>query len=133
MPESDTVSNTPQEPNAAPRIRVTAEAVEYAKKKRAEIGKPHAALRVGVKGGGCAGLTYVTDFTDEPPRERDLVYEFFGLPVYVDKRSIEYLEGSVLRFENTLMYRGFKFDNPLQDSSCGCGLTFSVKRGLKTV
>ncbi|HMJ13639.1 MAG TPA: iron-sulfur cluster assembly accessory protein [Polyangiaceae bacterium] len=117
----------------ASRIRVTPEAVAYAKRKLGEIGKPNAALRVGVKGGGCAGLTYVTDFTEDPPQERDLVYEFFGLPVYVDQRSIKFLEGSVLRFENTLMYQGFKFDNPLQESSCGCGQTFSVKKNLKTL
>jgi iron-sulfur cluster assembly protein len=117
----------------SPRIQVTEDAVRYAKRKRDEIGKPNAALRVGVKGGGCAGFTYVTDFTEDPPRQRDLVYEFFGLPVYVDNRSIEFLEGSILRYEQTLMYQGFKFENPQQESSCGCGLTFSVKRNLKTV
>src|SRR6185503_5375381 len=95
-------------PADAPRVRVTAEAVAYAKQKRVEIGKPGAALRIGVKGGGCAGFTYVTDFTEEPPRERDLVYRFFELEVYVDTRSLKYIEGSVLDFQNTLMYRGFK-------------------------
>jgi iron-sulfur cluster assembly protein len=122
-----------QPDSAEPRIRVTPEAVVYAKKKLAELGRPNAALRVGVKGGGCAGLTYVTDFTDDPPRDRDIVYEFFGLPVYVDQKSLKFLEGSVLRFENTLMYQGFKFDNPLQESACGCGQTFSVKKNLKTL
>jgi len=122
-----------EDASAAPRIRVTEDAVGYARRKRNEIGKPNAALRVGVKGGGCAGFTYVTDFTEEPPRERDLVYDFFGLPVYIDNRSLKFLEGSVLRYEHTLMYQGFKFDNPQQESSCGCGLTFSVKRDLKTV
>ena len=102
-------------------------------KKRAEIGQPQAALRIGVKGGGCAGLTYVTDFTEEPPRERDLVYDFHGLTVYVDQKSLKFIEGSVLDFQNTLMYQGFKFKNPLEDSTCGCGHTFSVKKGLKTV
>ena len=120
-------------PSDLPRVTVTREAAEYAMKKRAEIGQPKAALRIGVKGGGCAGLTYVTDFTEEPPRERDLVYEFHGLPVYVDQRSLKYIEGSVLEFQNTLMYQGFKFKNPLEDSTCGCGHTFSVKKGLKTV
>ena len=119
--------------NDEPRIRVTPEAVEYAKKKRAEIGKPNAALRIGVKGGGCAGLTYVTDFTEDPPRERDLVYVFFGLPVYVDTSSLRYIEGSELAYEKTLMYQGFRFKNPLEESTCGCGMTFSVKKELKTV
>jgi len=125
--------STTESASAPPRVSVTAEAVEYAKKKRAEIGLPGAALRIGVKGGGCAGLTYVTDFTEEPPRERDLVYHFFDLPVYVDARSLKYIEGSVLDFHNTLMYRGFKFKNPLEDSTCGCGHTFSVKKELKTI
>jgi iron-sulfur cluster assembly protein len=111
-----------------PRIVVTPEAVAYAKKKREQLGKPSAALRLGVRGGGCAGLTYVTDFTDDPPRRRDLVYDFDGLQVLVDDRSLRYLEGSVLRYENSLMYQGFKWDNPQQESSCGCGLTFSVKK-----
>jgi len=117
----------------APRVRVTPEAVEYAKKKRAEIGKPEAALRIGVKGGGCAGLTYVTDFTEDPPRSRELVYEFDGLPVYVDERSLRYIEGAELAYEKTLMYQGFRFKNPLEESTCGCGMTFSVKKELKTV
>lgn len=116
-----------------PRIRVSPEAVEFAKEKRVQIGKPNAALRIGVKGGGCAGLTYVTDFTEDPPRARDLVYEFGGLPVYVDERSLRYIEGSELAYEKTLMYQGFRFKNPLEESTCGCGMTFSVKKDLKTV
>lgn len=116
-----------------PRIRVSPEAVKFAKDKRLQIGKPNAALRIGVKGGGCAGLTYVTDFTEEPPRARDLVYDFFGLPVYVDERSLRYIEGAELAYEKTLMYQGFRFKNPLEESTCGCGMTFSVKKELKTV
>jgi iron-sulfur cluster assembly protein len=117
----------------APRVTVTLEAAEYALKKREQIGKPNAALRIGVKGGGCAGLTYVTDFTEDPPRASDLVYAFHGLSVYVDPRSLKYIDGSVLEFQNTLMYQGFKFKNPHEDSTCGCGHTFSVKKGLKTL
>lgn len=131
LPEAN--PSPPPGAQPAPRITVSREAAEYALKKRVEIGQPQAALRIGVKGGGCAGLTYVTDFTDDAPRARDLVYEFFGLPVYVDTKSLEYIEGSVLDFQNTLMYRGFKFKNPLEDSTCGCGHTFSIKKGLRTV
>jgi iron-sulfur cluster assembly protein len=111
-----------------PRVKLTPEAVEYAKKKRVELGKPLAALRLGVRGGGCAGFTYVTDFTEDPPRRRDVVYEYDGLSVYVDNRSLEYIEGSVISFENTLMYQGLKWNNPQQETSCGCGLTFSLKK-----
>jgi iron-sulfur cluster assembly protein len=128
------MSRIPTEPAATqetPRIQVTPEAVLYAKKKREQLGQPEASLRLGVRGGGCAGMTYVTEFTDDPPRRRDLVYEFDGLKVFVDDRSLRYIEGSVLRYENSLMYQGFKWDNPQQDSSCGCGLTFSVKKGAE--
>jgi iron-sulfur cluster assembly protein len=127
-----TASATEHEPTA-PRVKLTPEAVEFAKHKRVECGMPEAALRVGVKGGGCAGLTYVIDFTSDPPRDRDIVYDFDGLPVYTDERSLKYIEGAVIEYQKTLMYQGFKWNNPLEDSSCGCGLTFSVKKELKTV
>lgn len=109
-----------------PRIRLTDKAAEYMKTKLMFQGKPGAALRIGVKGGGCNGLTYVTEIDEKPPRKRDLVYDFSGLKVVVDKRSIRYLEGSVVDYENTLMYQGLRFKNPLEESSCGCGETFSV-------
>ena len=117
----------------APRVTVTPEAAKYALTKREQLGKPNAALRIGVKGGGCAGFTYVTDFTEDPPRATDLVYDFHGLAVYVDPKSLKFIDGSVLEFQNTLMYQGFKFKNPHEDTTCGCGMTFSVKKGLKTV
>jgi iron-sulfur cluster assembly protein len=116
-----------QHPEAEPRVRLTAKAAEYAKARRAELGQPNAALRVGVKGGGCAGLTYVTELTDERPSARELVYDFFGLAVYVDERSLRYIDGSVIDYERTLMHQGFKWRNPLEASTCGCGTTFSVK------
>jgi iron-sulfur cluster assembly protein len=111
-------------------VTLTPEAVDFAKKKRVQLGKPEGALRVGVKGGGCAGLTYVTDFTDDPPRERDLVYDYDGLRVIIDPRSVPYIEGSTLNYENSLMYQGLKWNNPQQASACGCGETFSVKEGV---
>lgn len=135
----------PTEQNAAdaPRITLTPEAVQFVRKQLSKENRDGAALRVGVRGGGCNGLMYVFDFTDAPPRARDLVYDFDGIKVYVDKRSIEYIEGSTIYYENTLMYQGLKFKNPLEASTCGCGETFSVKgdlfekksgpRGLPTV
>jgi iron-sulfur cluster assembly protein len=112
---------------AEPRVVLTPEAVEYAKRKREQLGSPGAALRLGVRGGGCAGLTYVADFTSEPPRARDVVYDFAGLTVYIDTRSLAYVDGSVIRYERTLMHQGFKWENPQQESSCGCGHTFSAR------
>jgi iron-sulfur cluster assembly protein len=113
----------------APRVTLSAEAAAYVRQKLAQMGKPGGALRVGVKGGGCNGLTYVTEFTDEPPRERELVYELFGQKLYVDVRSLKFIEGSEIVFVNTLMFQGLRFKNPLEASTCGCGETFSVKQG----
>jgi iron-sulfur cluster assembly protein len=114
--------------HTAPRITLTEEAAGFVKERLTKEGRPNAALRVGVKGGGCNGLTYILDYTDEPPRARDLVYEFYGTKVYIDDKSIDFVEGSSIVYENTLMFQGLKFKNPLEASTCGCGETFSVKQ-----
>ena len=110
-----------------PLVRLTPAAVEWVKRRRERVGKPLAALRVGVKGGGCAGYSYVTDLVEDGPSARELVYEFDGLTVYVDERSLRFIGGSTIDAKNSLMYQGLKFDNPNEDKSCGCGATFSVK------
>jgi len=114
--------------HTAPRITLTEEAAGFVKERLTKEGRPNAALRVGVKGGGCNGLTYILDYTDEPPRARDLVYEFYGTKVYIDDKSIDFVEGSSILYENTLIFQGLKFKNPLEASTCGCGETFSVKQ-----
>jgi iron-sulfur cluster assembly protein len=101
---------------------------------RAQIdkrGTPPAAIRVGLRGGGCSGFSYVIEFDDNPPRPGDLVLEFpeegkTTVRVFCDKKSIIYLGGSVLDWEKTLMFQGFKFKNPNEASSCGCGHSFNV-------
>ena len=80
-----------------------------------------------MKGGGCAGYTYVTDATTEAPTDRDEVLEFFGLRVYVDRRSLRLIGGSVIDLQKSLMQTGLRFQNPHEASTCGCGSTFSVK------
>lgn len=110
-----------------PRITLTDAAVAFVKQRRVKMGKPNAALRVGVRGGGCNGLSYVTDFTEDEPKSREIVYAFSGLQVYVDRRSLRFIDGSVIDAQNSLMYQGLKFINPLEATSCGCGSTFSVK------
>jgi iron-sulfur cluster assembly protein len=112
---------------ATPRITLTPEAAAFVKERLEKEGRPSASLRVGVRGGGCNGLMYVLDYTDEPPRPRDLVYEFYGTRVLVDSRSIDYIDGSTIVFERSLMFTGLKFKNPLEATTCGCGETFSVK------
>lgn len=81
-------------------------------------------LRLGVTGGGCSGLSYAIKF-DTRPRERDRVYEFDGVRVFVDPKSFLYLHGMTLDYEETLMRQGFNFINPNSSRSCGCGSSFS--------
>ena len=102
-------------------------AAVFARQKLAQRGTPDAAVRLGIKGGGCSGFSYVIQYDDEPPRERDTVYEVDGIKFYVDKKSLVYLAGSLLDYEKTLMFQGFKFRNPNEATSCGCGHSFTVK------
>ncbi len=81
-------------------------------------------LRLGVMGGGCSGLSYSIKF-DTRPRERDRIYEFGGVRVFVDPKSFLYLHGMTLDYEETLMRQGFNFINPNSTRSCGCGSSFS--------
>jgi iron-sulfur cluster assembly protein len=81
-------------------------------------------LRLGVMGGGCSGLSYSIKF-DTQPRERDRIYEFDGVRVFVDPKSFLYLHGMTLDYEETLMRQGFNFINPNSSHSCGCGSSFS--------
>ena len=81
-------------------------------------------LRLGVMGGGCSGLSYSIKF-DTQPRERDRIYDFDGVRVFVDPKSFLYLHGMTLDYEETLMRQGFNFINPNSSRSCGCGTSFS--------
>jgi iron-sulfur cluster assembly protein len=90
-------------------------------------GKPRANLRVGVKGGGCSGLTYLLDLVeDEEGRETDKTIEENGLKLFVDKKSYVFLAGTVLEYQGGLNGKGFVFNNPNAKTTCGCGTSFSV-------
>ena len=82
-------------------------------------------LRLGVQGGGCSGLSYNIRF-DSQPRERDRVFEFDGVRLFVDPKSFLYLSGMVLDYEESLIKQGFAFVNPNSSKSCGCGSSFSA-------
>ena len=111
---------------AGAAISLSLKAVEAARRQLAKRGTPEAAVRLGLRGGGCSGFTYVIEFCDDPPRARDRVFEFDGVKVFVDAKSLIYLAGTVLDWEQTLMYQGFKFKNPHEAAGCGCGQSFSV-------
>lgn len=81
-------------------------------------------IRLGVKGGGCSGLSYVLEFST--PREGDNVVEQDGVRFYLDRKSTIYLKGIVLDYKEGLSGKGFVFQNPNATSTCGCGESFSV-------
>jgi iron-sulfur cluster assembly protein len=82
-------------------------------------------LRLGVQGGGCSGLTYAMRL-DAQARDRDQVFEQNGARVFVDPKSYVYLNEVTLDYEETLMRKGFIFQNPRATHSCGCGSSFTV-------
>ena len=82
-------------------------------------------LRLGVQGGGCSGLSYAMRM-EKQARERDKVFELNGARVFVDPKSYVYLENITLDFEDTLMRKGFLFQNPAASRTCGCGTSFAV-------
>jgi iron-sulfur cluster assembly protein len=84
-----------------------------------------AGLRIGVKGGGCSGFSYTLGFEPQA-RPGDQVFEAEGVRVFCDPKSLLYLAGTRLDFEESLMGRGFKFVNPNAKHTCGCGQSFSA-------
>jgi iron-sulfur cluster assembly protein len=125
--EAAAPSTAPAQSSKRALMSIAPAAAVFARQKLAQRGTPDAAVRLGIKGGGCSGFSYVIQFDDEPARERDTVYEVDGVKFYVDKKSLVYLAGSMLDYEKTLMFQGFKFRNPNEATSCGCGHSFTVK------
>lgn len=82
-------------------------------------------LRVGVKGGGCSGLSYVMDF-DNQIKEGDELFEDNGVKIVCDMKSLLYIFGTELDFSDGLNGKGFEWKNPNADRTCGCGQSFSV-------
>jgi iron-sulfur cluster assembly protein len=82
-------------------------------------------LRVGVQGGGCSGLSYAMRL-DSQARDRDKIFEEFGARIFVDPKSLLYLNGTTLEYEETLMRQGFVFQNPNAARNCGCGSSFTA-------
>ena len=84
--------------------------------------KPY--IRVGVKGGGCSGMTYVLEYDDKMEGDEEFVVD--GVPVIMNKAHEMYLFGMTIEFEGGLNSRGFTFNNPNASSTCGCGTSFAV-------
>ncbi len=106
-------------------VALTPRAILKAREALVKRGTPDAYLRLGVRGGGCSGFAYAVEFADEA-RSRDRVFDFDGLKVVVDPKSLVFLNGCTLDYEVKLMSHGFKFVNPNEETGCGCGSSFGV-------
>jgi iron-sulfur cluster assembly protein len=123
-PQVESKSATPSAPSQG--LQLTEKAIKKIKIAMVKEGvsAEEGGLRLGVMGGGCSGLSYSIKF-DSRPRERDRIYNFDGVRVFVDPKSFLYLHGMTLDYEETLMRQGFNFINPNSTRSCGCGSSFS--------
>jgi len=105
-------------------IQVTPKAVERIRQAFAREGV-QGGLRLGVLGGGCSGLSY--QFKYEPkPRPADNVLDFDGVTIYIDPKSMLFLDGMTLDWKDSLVHSGFVFENPQAKKSCGCGTSFAA-------
>ena len=104
-------------------ITVTPSAVSKIRQMLESEGQP--ALRLGVVGGGCSGLSYKFKY-DRQARANDNVIDVEGVRLLVDPKSMKYLDGMVLDYEETILEQAFRFRNPNAQKSCGCGKSFVV-------
>jgi iron-sulfur cluster assembly protein len=105
-------------------VNVTPKAVQRIRQAFQREGVSGGGLRLGVLGGGCSGLSYQFKY-DPQPRPNDHIFEFEDVRIFVDPKSMLYLDGMTLDYKESLMYSGFAFDNPNATKSCGCGTSFS--------
>jgi len=127
MTETDQVVQLTPGPEAQkpePVIHVTPKAIAKIRQAFEKQGVT-GALRLGVLGGGCSGLSYQFKF-DTKERPSDKVFEFDGVKIVVDPKSLLYLRGMTLDYKESLMQSGFVFENPNAQKSCGCGTSFSA-------
>jgi iron-sulfur cluster assembly protein len=107
-------------------IEITETAARKIRSLMAKQGLDEGGLRVGVKGGGCSGLSYTFSW-EKAPRFGDQVFEGAdGAKIFVDKKSLLYLNGTVLDYDTNLISKGFVFQNPNAKSTCGCGSSYSM-------
>ncbi len=120
------MENTQDKPLVSPSpISLTPGALEQLALIRREENIPaEYGLRVGVKGGGCSGFSYILGF--DLPQEGDDIFEVGGIKVLMNKAHAIYLLGMEIDFVNGLDNRGFKFNNPNATSTCGCGTSFAA-------
>ena len=113
-----------QTPSPKALIQATDGAIEELKRLLEKEGAGVDGVRLGVKGGGCSGLSYVIEFSKK--RDGDNALEQDGVTFLMDRKSAIYLKGIVLDYKEGLKGKGFVFQNPNASSTCGCGESFSV-------
>lgn len=117
---------TLQKPGVKEDITITEKAINEVKKIMSENAIPEDfSLRVGVKGGGCSGLSYTLGF-DSDIKDTDRKLNVDGIKLVVDWKSILYLSGTTIDYSDGLTGKGFVFNNPLAKKTCGCGSSFGV-------
>ena len=120
---------TPLPETQAVPITVTEKAAAEVKRIIAEQGSAvpeKVYLRLRVVGGGCSGFQHKLDLDPQINEKLDEVFDFHGVPVVVDKRSLMYLAGATVDYHDDLNRRGFSITNPSAKSTCGCGSSFSM-------
>jgi len=115
-----------EQPNIKEEIVLTEKAAAQVVKIKSENNIPaEQTLRIGVKGGGCSGLSYVLGF-DEEIKPTDHVFEMHGVKFCIDPKSLFFISGTVLDYQDGLNGKGFVFNNPKAARTCGCGNSFSA-------
>jgi iron-sulfur cluster assembly protein len=124
---AEITTQTVEKENAGPAIHLTEKAAKkiIALLEKDGVSPQVGGLRVGVQGGGCSGLSYAMRL-DTRARDRDKIFEEFGARLFVDPKSLLYLNGTTLEYEETLMRQGFVFQNPNAARNCGCGSSFTA-------
>jgi len=120
MNPTDSTTTAPAPAISKQEIRITEAAAQEIAKQKAKRPNPDAKIRVGVRGGGCTGFTYVFEWADQV-RPTDKEFSAHGVSIVVDPKSLVYLGGMELDFVRGMMGHGFKFNNPNAKGACGCG------------
>ncbi len=106
-------------------LTLTDAAIQQVKKLQEDQDLEEYALRVGIQGGGCSGLSYTLGF-DSEIKEKDKVLDIDDIKVVVDMKSLLYLGGTTLTYEDSMLGGGFRFENPNAKRTCGCGSSFTA-------
>ena len=107
-------------------ITLTPTAAEQVRQLISKEQKPNLGLRIGIKGGGCSGMTYVLALDEATPKQYDEVFEQDWVKILIDAKSHLYLNGLTIDYKNSLVGGGFEFNNPNAKKSCGCGHSFET-------